>query len=152
MNIKLNNYYVNRGLQTLFASKGTTSDRFRMNLPSYMKGQGLKYRYPIYKEGNYYINKTSSSKDIVQKVEDNDGYHDLFIFDLFQLADYTINRFYETAKSKNEDVKIDFGVGYEINIYFENSNETLKYPILSINQANIVSNKIHKLNKILEGY
>lgn len=152
MNIELNNYYVNIELQTLFASKGTTSDRFRMNLPSYMKGQGLKYRYPVYKKGNYYINKTSSFKDIVQKVEDNDGYHDSFIFDLFQLSDFTLNTFYDTAKSKNEDVKINLGTGCEINIYFEKLNETLKYPILSINQANSVSNKIHKLNKILEGY
>lgn len=149
MNIELKNYYVNKVLNTVF-SLIERKNETEMVLPHYTKDS--HYSFTVFKNGNYYPNKASYSKDIVQKVKDNDIYHDLFIFDLFQLADYTINRFYETAKSKNEDVKIDFGVGCEINIYFENSNETLKYPTLSINEANIVSNKIHKLNKILEGY
>lgn len=149
MNIELKNYYVNKVLNTVF-SLTEVNNKIEMVLPHYNKDSHYSFR--VFKNGNYYAYKTGSFKDIVQKVEDNNRYHDLFIFDLFQLADYTLNRFYETAKSKNEDVKIDFGVGCEINIYFENSNETLKYPILSINQANIVSSKIHKLNKILEGY
>lgn len=149
MNIELNNYYVSKGLNTVFSlTKG--KNEIEMVLPHYTRN--ANYWFRVFKEGNYYADKTSSTKDIVQKVEDNKVYHDLFIFDLFQLADYTLNRFYKTAKSKNEDVKIDLGTGCEINICFEKSNEKLKYPILSINQANAVSNKIHKLNKILEGY
>lgn len=149
MNIELNNYYVSKGLNTVF-SLTNRKNEIEMVFPHYTKNS--HYCFRVFKNGNYYAVKNSSPKDIVQKVEDNNRYNDLFIFDLFQLTDYTLNRFYETAKSKNEDVKIDFGVGCEINIYFENLNETLKYPILSINQANIVSSKIHKLNKILEGY
>lgn len=151
MNIKLNNYYVSKGLNTVFSLEQfkANNNQIKMVLPRYTKN--ANYWFGVHKEGNYYGDKTSSFRDIVQKVEDNEGHHDLFIFDLFQLADYTLNRFYETAKSKNEDVKIDLGAGCEINIYFENLHETLTYPILSINQANIVSSKIYKLNKILEG-
>lgn len=149
MNIELKNYYVNKVLNTVF-SLTEGKNKIEMVLSHYTKDS--HYCFRVFKNGNYYAYKTSSFRDIVQKVEDNDGYHDSFIFDLFQLSDFTLNRFYDTAKSKNEDVKINLGTGCEINIYFEKLNETLKYPILSINQANIVSNKIHKLNKILEGY
>lgn len=149
MRIELEQYYVTRGLETVLAKERLADNQARMCPPEYMQ----KHRwFGVYKEGNYYSDKTKSFRDIIQKLEDNTQVNDLYILDLFQLADYTLNRIYTTAKDKNENVKVYDSEKSEIKIYHGSTDKVFNYPVVSIFGATHTANKISKLHKALEGF
>ena len=149
MNIELDNYYVTRGLNTVLAKERIRSEQTRMINPDYFKNVSS---FSVYKEGNYYINKSESFKDVMQKLTNTLIKNDLYILDLFQLADYTMDMLYTTANNRNENVRINNDHGSKISIYHRVINETYKYPVISENGATHISNKISKLHKALEGF
>lgn len=122
MNIELNKYYVTRKLNTVFAIEKTIRNQIKMILPEYM--QNKDYWTRVYEEGNYYLNKTESFMDIIVELEDKTEINDLYILDLFQLADYTMDTLYATANDRNENVRINNDHGYKISIYHRITNET----------------------------
>lgn len=149
MNIELNKYYVTRKLNTVFAIEKTIRNQIKMILPEYM--QNKDYWTRVYEEGNYYLNKTESFMDIIVELEDKTEINDLYILDLFQLADYTLNTLYTTAKDKNENVKIYDSENSKIKIYHLSTDKILDYPVVSIFGATHTANKISKLHKALKG-
>lgn len=151
MNIKLDNYYVTRGLNTVLAKERTRGDQTRMCQPEYMKTSNRLFG--VYKKGNYYISKSESFKDVMEELTNNTSIkNDLYILDLFQLADYTMDMFYTTANDRNEYIRINNDHGSKISIYHRAINETYKYPVISANGATHTANKISKLHKALEGF
>ena len=104
MKIKLDNYYVTRGLNVVLAKDNKIrNDQTRMINPDYFKNINW---FGVYKEGNYYINKSESFKDVMEELTSKTNINDIYIIDLFQLAEYTLNTLYTTAKDKNENVKV----------------------------------------------
>ena len=111
MNIKLDNYYVTRGLNVVLAKDKVRNDQTRMINPDYFKNINW---FGVYKEGNYYINKSESFKDIIEELTSTSIKNDLYILDLFQLADYTMDMLYTTANNRNENVRINNDHGSKI--------------------------------------
>ena len=148
MNIKLDNYYVTRGLNAVLAKDKVRNDQTRMINPDYFKNINW---FGVYKEGNYYINKSESFKDIIEELTNTSIDNLLYILDLFQLADYTMNMLYTTANDRSKNIRINNDHGSKISIYHRAINETYKYPIVSVNGATHTANKISKLNKALKG-
>ena len=111
MNIKLDNYYVTRGLNVVLAKDKVRNDQTRMINPDYFKNINW---FGVYKEGNYYINKSESFKDIIEELTNKAIDNDLYILDLFQLADYTMDMLYTTANNRNENVRINNDHGSKI--------------------------------------
>ena len=149
MNIKLDNYYVTRGLNVVLAKDKVRNDQTRMINPDYFKNINW---FGVYKEVNYYINKYESFKDIMEELTNTSIKNDLYILDLFQLADYTMDTLYTTANDRNENIRINNDHGSKISIYHRAINETYKYPIVSVNGAAHTSNKIYRLHKALKGF
>lgn len=148
MNIKLDNYYVTRGLNVVLAKDKVRNDQTRMINPDYFKNINW---FGVYKEGNYYINKSESHKDIIEELTNKAIDNDLYILDLFQLADYTMDMLYTTANDRSKNIRIDNDHGSKISIYHRAINETYKYPIVSVNGATRTANKISRLHKALKG-
>ena len=148
MNIKLDNYYVTRGLNVVLAKDKVRNDQTRMISPDYFKNINW---FGVYKEGNYYINKSESHKDIIEELTNKAIDNDLYILDLFQLADYTMDMLYTTANDRSKNIRIDNDHGSKISIYHRAINETYKYPIVSVNGATRTANKISRLHKALKG-
>ena len=150
MNIELDNYYVTRGLNTVLAKERIRNGQTRMCLPEYTKTDW--HWSSIYKEGNYYRDKSKSFRDIMETLEDQTTTYDLHIIDLFQLVDFTMNKLYTTAELKHEGITVNYGFGSELKIYHPLVDETFRYPVVSISTAISVSSKISKLHKALEGF
>ena len=149
MIIELEQYYVTRGLNTVFSKEILNDGQTKMINPDYMQ----KHRwFSAYQEGNYYSDKTKSFIDIIQKLEDETLTNDLYILDLFQLADYTLSRIYTTAKDKNENVKIYNSANSEIKIYNGSTDKVFNYPVVSVVGATHTANRIYRLNKALGQY
>lgn len=138
--IELNNYYVTRGLNVVLAKDKVRNDQTRMINPDYFKN--IRW-FGVYKEGNYYINKSESFKDVMEELTSNTNINDIYIIDLFQLAEYTLNTL---------NVKVYDSENSKIKIYHSSTDKVLYYPVVSIFGAINVSNKISKLNKALEGF
>ena len=150
MNIKLDNYYVTRGLNIVLAKDKVRNDQTRMINPDYFKNINL---FGVYKEGNYYSDKSRSHKDIIEELTSTSIKNDfLYILDLFQLADYIMDMLYTTANDRNENIRINNNHGSKISIYHPIVDETYKYPIVSVNGATHTSNKISRLHKALKGF
>ena len=149
MNIKLDNYYVTRGLNVVLAKDKVRNYKTRMITPDYFKNINW---FGVCKEGNYYINKSESHKDIIEDLTNKAIDNDLYILDLFQLADYTMDMLYTTANDRSKNIRINNNHGSKISIYHQEINETYKYPIVSVNGATHTANKISKLHKALEGF
>ena len=149
MNIKLDNYYVTRGLNVVLAKDKVRNDQTRMISPDYFKNINW---FGVYKEGNYYINKSESFKDIMEELTSKTNINDIYIIDLFQLAEYTLNTLYTTAKDKNESVKVYDSENSKIKIYHSSTDKVLYYPVVSIFGAMNVSNKRYRLHKALKGF
>ena len=150
MKVELKQYYVTRGLETVLAKERLADNQTRMCPPEYMKTNNRWFG--VYKAGNYYSDKTKSNKDIIQKLEDKTSTNDLYILDLFQLADYELNILYTTAKDKNENVKVYNSANSEIKIYHGSSDKVFNYPVVSVVGATHTANKIYKLSKALGQY
>ena len=149
MNIELDNYYVTRGLNVVLAKEKQIDNQIRMASPNYMK----KYSsFRVHNEGNYYLSHAESHKNILQELTNTSIKNDLYILDLFQLADYKIDMLYTTANNRNENIRINNDHGSKISIYHRAINETYKYPVISANGARHTANKILRLNKALEGF
>ena len=148
MNIELDNYYVTRELNTVLAKERIIDDQTRMCPPEYMKTSNRWFG--VCKEGNYYISKSNSFRDIMETLEDKTTTYDLHIIDLFQLVDFTMNKLYTTAEVKDESVKVNYGFGSELKIYHPIVDATFRYPVVSVGRATSVSNKISKLHKALD--
>lgn len=149
MIIELEQYYVTRGLNTVFSKDQLADGQIRMINPDYMQ----KHRwFSVHQEGNYYLDKTKSHKDIIEKLEDKTSTNDLYILDLFQLADYTLSRIYTTAKDKNENVKVYNSANSEIKIYHGSTDKVLIYPVVSVVGATHTANRIYRLNNALVRY
>ena len=149
MNIKLDNYYATRGLNVVLAKEKLISGQTKMFNPDYFKKADW---FAVHKEGNYYINKSESFKDIIEELKSKTNINDLYIIDLFQLADYTLNTLYTTAKDKNENVKIYDSENSKIKIYHSSTDKVFDYPVISANGATHTANKIYRLYKALEGF
>ena len=149
MNIKLDNYYVTRGLNVVLAKDKVRNDQTRMINPDYFKNINW---FGVYKEGNYYINKSESFKDIMEELTNKAIDNDLYILDLFQLADYTMDMLYTTANDRSKNIRINNDHGSKISIYHRIINETYKYPVISANGATRTANKIYRLHKALKGF
>lgn len=149
MNIELDKYYVTKGLNTVFAKEQLVDSQIRMISTDYIKPSRW---FGVQKEGNYYLDKTESYRDIIETLEDKTTTHDLHIVDLFQLIDFTMNKLYTTTESKHENIKINYGFGSEFKIYHSSVDEAYRYPIVSTNSAMSVSNKIFKLHEALKGF
>lgn len=149
MKVEPKQYYVTRGLNTVFAEVQLADGRTKMINTDYMQ----KHRwFSAYQEGNYFLDKTKSHKDIIQKLEDKTSTNDLYILDLFQLADYTLSRIYKTAKDKNENVYIYNSEKSEIKIYHGSTDKVFNYPVISVVGATHTENKIYRLNNALGRY
>lgn len=148
MNIKPNNYYVTRGLNVVLAEK-TITDSYKMKIPDYKKKE---IPYTVCSEGFFNSSKKPYSKDILEELTNKTETNDLYIIDLFQLADYTLNTLYTTAKDKNENVKVYDSENSKIKIYHSSTDKVLYYPVVSIFGATHTANKISKLHKALEGF
>ena len=149
MNIKLDNYYVTRGLNVVLAKDKVRNDQTRMINPDYFKNINW---FGVYKKGNYYINKYESFKDIMEELTNTSIDNVLYILDLFQLADYTMDMLYTTANDRSKNIKINNDHGSKISIYHRIINETYKYPVISANGATHTANKISRLHKALKGF
>ena len=150
MNIKLDNYYVTRGLNVVLAKDNKIrNDQTRMINPDYFKNINW---FGVYKEGNYYSDKSRSHKDIMEELTNTSIKNDLYILDLFQLADYTMDMLYTTANDRSKNIRINNDHGSKISIYHKAINETYKYPIVSANGATHTANKISRLHKALKGF
>lgn len=125
-------------------------DKVKICPPDYMERDDIWSA--VDKEGNYLIGKSISNKDIIQKLEDKTSTNDLCILDLFQLADYELNRLYTTAKDKNENVKVYNSANSEIKIYHGSADKVSNYPVVSVVGATHTANKIYKLSKALGQY
>lgn len=150
MKVELKQYYVTRGLNAVFSKERLADNKVRICPPDYMERDDISFA--VYKEGNYYSDKTKSFRDIIQKLEDKTSTNDLYILDLFQLADYELNRLYTTAKDKNENVKVYDSANSEIKIYHGSSDKVFNYPVVSVVGATHTANKIYKLSKALGQY
>lgn len=149
MNIELDKYYVTKGLNTVFAKEQLADGQIRMINPDYIKPSRW---FGVQKEGNYYLDKTESYRDIIETLEDKTTTHDLHIGDFFQLIDFAMNKLYTTAGLKQEHIAIKYGIGSELKIYNSSVVKACRYPIVSTNSAMSVSNKIFKLHEALKGF
>ena len=148
MNIELNKYYVTRDLSVVFANSAFLDTQVNMVSPDYMKS---KRSFALDKNGNYYGAKSQSDRDTIAMIECKSlPQKDLFILDLFQLADYTMNRSYTTVKNISEEVEFINTKDHEVLICNTLTKETYAYPVVSIETAISVSNKISKLHRALE--
>ena len=150
MNIELDSYYVTRELNTVLAKERIRDGQTRMCPPEYM--QTSNRWFGVYKEGNYYRDKSKSYRDIIETLEDQTTTYDLHIIDLFQLVDFTMNKLYTTAEVRHEGLVVNYGFGSELKIYHPIVDATFRYPVVSVEKALGVSNKISKLYKALEGF
>jgi hypothetical protein len=150
MNIGLNQYYVTRDLSVVLAKGAFLDTQVNMVNPNYMKS---KISFASDKKGNYHEDKLQSHRDVITKIECKSLHQrDLFILDLFQLADYTMNRSYTTVKNITEKIEFINIKDHEISICHTLTRETYNYTVVSIETAISVSNKISKLHRALEGY
>ena len=148
MNIKTNNYYVTRGLNVVLAEK-TITDSYKMKIPDYKKKE---IPYTVCSEGFFNSSKKPYSKDILEELIDINRINNLYILDLFQLADYIMDMLYTTANDRSENIRINDDHGSKISIYNRATNETYNYQVVSIFGATHIANKISKLHKALEGF
>ena len=65
MKIELNNYYVTRGLNVVLAKDKIKDGLTRMITPEYFKKVNW---FGAFREGNYYIDKSESFKDVMQEL------------------------------------------------------------------------------------
>lgn len=146
MKIENNKYYVNKMLDVLY-SETLRPGLLKMTPLDYIK---KRRAYTVTEDGFYNASTQPYKKDIAAKIEDNARTKDILILDLFQLADYTLDKVYTTAKNSNSDIRINCKNSSMISIYNRTMVETYDYPIVSTGEALGVLNKLSKLNKALE--